>query len=556
MPLPNTSALNVHRRELLQDIEDHRERLLREIQEHRDEVMRQINTETTIIGHIPADILTNIFFMTLPPLIAFDDLIAYNATDKLSSIALQRDKDKDEDLRAISQVCRMWRELTLQTPVLWTRVKGFRSTWDRLKQYRSRGAPLRLLCGPTFKDTFLYSGAKVPSIHTLEIAPPQYQFNSSVMINSLNDKVQQQTKMLIHNAAMRNFVVTLPHRGNEIPLSISIPERQESPQSLRTVLLYRCSTDFSLPCFKRVTHLLVSNPAEIYRWPSIPNTEQLRSSYSSWEQWLHMLHNMPQLMRLHIRSAVKSSSNRGSTQASVQKVVLPHLVDLSLIAGIGDGIGKLLCGISPQRACSLYISDSDSRYDDEESENLLKGLKAWFALFPDPHPNPGVVSLMPMEDRFMISNICQSNLDTGTLGLRFQVVYRWPKRDFLHALLPTVSPYIINATTLKIISTKWDHGFDHSAIPDVTLKNIRNLVLMEYGLSWRRYKKRGRKLPFVHFSREITRGRLNLDFPSIASLPALEEIHYLPGSPLELGNGTNLLFKMSDFISRHLRICQ
>lgn len=537
--------------------------------------MRQINAETTIIGHIPPDILINIFFMTLPPLIAFDDLLDSNAADKSQSIALQREGDKDKDLRAISQVCRTWRELTLQSPVLWTRVTGCGSTWDRLKQYRSRGAPLRLLCGPTsFKDAFLYSGAQVPSIHTLEIIPPKYQLNSSFIVNSLDDKVQQQTKMVIHNAAMRNFVVTLPDRGNQIPLSISIPERQESPQSLRTVLLYRCSTDFSLPCFKRVTHLLVSNSAKIYRWPPISNnTEQLRSSYSSWEQWLHMLHNMPQLMRLHIRSAVKSSSNRGSTQASVQKVVLPHLVDLSLIAGIGDGIGKLLCGISPQRACSLYISDSDSRYDDEESENLLKGLKVWFALFPDPHPSPGVVSLMPMEDRFMISNICQSNLDTGTLGLRFQVVYQWPKRDFLHALLPTVSPYIINATTLKIISTKWDHGFDHSAIPDVTLKNIRSLVLMEYGMAWRRYQKRGRKLPFVHFSREITQGRLNLgehfplrfvllfytmsiDFPSIPSFPAVEEIHYLPRNSLELGDGTNLLFKMSDFISRHLRICQ
>lgn len=281
--------------------------------------------------------------------------------------------------------------------------------------------------------------------------------------------------------------------GNSRPYNAPLPVIPIHPihgdvdskrSSLQTLILHGCLVDnFSHPLFANVTRLSVGQmPHPLSGRSFWLQSAEYRDSVPSSFEWITVLEHMPCLTHLHIQGMVLAAS-----QPTVPQVMLPDLVDLSLIdAHMGGGVCELFHSISARRAGSLYLSVSPVL--DEQLDGLLvRGLQRWFARWPHPLPDPGAVGILSGHHRFLIHN------STNKSGLRFHIARQKPagsSNPFNAHAMQFIIPVINGATDLKLMKGKRDEPLPvvFTSRDDCPFWNVQRLTLLERAGPWKRKK--------------------------------------------------------------------
>jgi len=254
------------------------------------------------ISKLPEEILLSIFLMNLTPCRYFSTCLEW----------------QEQTTRSVSQVCRHWRAVALNYPILWTSIMDFDKDsfeWTQELLGRSKQMPLNIgcpiaACRPKNLDLVLDFG---PQCRTFCLEVEAF---TEGFLNAIQKPAPHLEVFGVHLKWGEAGVTTLP----------KILFNGDAPK-LREVHLKWCRFDVTTLAFSQLTCLEVSW-AHGFVGPTV-------------SEWLNLLNNIPRLKKLILKSISKTLP---STEP-LPRAQLPHLSDLGLSAPLAE--------------CSRFLSHID-----------------------------------------------------------------------------------------------------------------------------------------------------------------------------------------------------
>ena len=400
---------------------------------------------------------------------------------------------------ATAQVCRRWRAVALDYPVIWSRIINYEQhspLWIETLLMRSGSALIDVGGDSEFEPVKLQHPRGKPVLQSI------FQRISSLKTVSLHIRRAPWESIcrsfLGHpapNLEFLNLITSCPFPDCLYPNCLFA---DDAPR-LRRLHLERCLIDFSSSVLSNLTELTVRNVAPISVISALANSHRLKVPPSV-AGWLRVLKNIPALRFLTLSSAISHFTEH----EPLPVVDLPHLALLTINTRFYSGISLIdhlnippLCGIRFR----LYRNQRRSS-DGLDGPKLLSFLSKQLTHWPQDYSDRYLQAKILSGDRIHFGNskrvgqaLDMTELDEVEAHSRFSkdpmlslVLTFDPLEDsfaFFNQLLELYSSTFVTTTTLDL----WvDQEFASAAITGgsfpafstfYSFTNVKTLNLLE-----------------------------------------------------------------------------